>query len=231
MVSFRAGSDSQAESMEQDDAAQWAAPSRAFLGVPTPESWIGWALRNQATLLVDHANCERKAAATALALMQRHIDEPEFVVRLSKLAREELVHFEQVLRLMNTVGVDYRPLSAADYAGRLIAAERRSEPGRKIDRLIVSAIIEARSCERFASLAPHLEEPLRGFYFGLLRSEARHFEIYLRQATRIADQWGESGLLADRQAELVAVDNALITEPSDTFRFHSGVPREAMSAA
>lgn len=200
-------------------------PVLSFLSVPTPHSWLHWAVEQQEILLIDHAHCEKKAASTALSLMYRYVDDDALLERLSKLAREELVHFEQVLKIMRQRGIRYRALSAAPYAASLLAEARTQEPWRLLDRLIVSAIIEARSCERFGALAPYLDAPLSSFYLGLLRSEARHFQVYIQHAQRIARREGIAlSDLDQRQEFWLAKEAQLIYEPTDTFRFHSGVP-------
>ncbi len=209
-------------------------PIRDFLVAPTPDAWIDWALDNETLLLIDHAHCEKKAASTALSMMYRYVDYPDFLNRLSKLAREELVHFEQVLRLMRKRNVVYDHLTAAPYAGELIKMSRQQEPGKLIDRLVISAFIEARSCERFAAIAPHLDDELATFYLGLLRSEARHFEVYIEQAEAVARDAGESATgkdsVSDRIERVRQRENELICSPATEFRFHSGVPRESVSS-
>ena len=152
---------------------------QAFLPCTTPDAWVEVALQHdqEPTLLIDHANCEKKAAATALALMHRYTDNPVLLNKMSRLAREELRHFEQVIKIMSARGVNYEPLSASRYAQGLHKGVRRQEPGRLIDTLIVGALIEARSCERFARLAPELDTELGDFYFSLLKSEARHLTL------------------------------------------------------
>lgn len=210
-------------------------PLREFLGAPTPEAWIAWALENEALMLIDHAHCEKKAASTALSMMYRYLEYPAFLNRLSKLAREELVHFEQVLKILKRRGIAYDHLSAAPYAAGLIELARKEEPGKLIDRLIISAFIEARSCERFAAIAPHLDDELQSFYLGLLRSEARHYTAYIDQARAVASEVGlpESGAgsVAARIEEIRQRENELILAPATEFRFHSGVPKDASSAA
>ena len=135
-----------------------------FLYCSTPDSWLNAATQNIPTLLIDHANCEKKAASTALNLMYRYVERPELLLRLSKLAREELRHFEQVVTLMKELNLEYCQLSSSRYAGELRKSVRTHEPARLLDTLIISAIVEARSCERFASLAPLLEGELSKFY-------------------------------------------------------------------
>jgi tRNA-(ms[2]io[6]A)-hydroxylase len=103
---------------------------RAFLPCPTPEAWLDAARQQLPLLLVDHANCEKKAATSALNLLQRYRDDLGQLRRLARLAREELLHYEQVLGLMQRRGIAYRKLSASRYAPRLHAAIRHDEPGR-----------------------------------------------------------------------------------------------------
>jgi tRNA-(ms[2]io[6]A)-hydroxylase len=197
-------------------------PLRAFLGEPTPDAWVQCAAdpAQQALLLIDHANCEKKAASTALNLIYRYVDNYPLLHKLSRLAREELRHFEQVIAIMEQRGIRYATVSASRYAGALRAEVRGGEPQRLLDTLLVGAIIEARSCERFAALAPHLDAELAHFYRSLLKSEARHFEDYLQLAAPLLC----ADALQARLTELLAVENALILEPDPQFRFHSGVP-------
>lgn len=195
------------------------APVRAFLPCATPAAWVSWALENPELLLVDHANCEKKAASTALNLMYRYVDQPQLLHKLSRLAREELRHFEQVFALMQKRKVAYPQLSAARYAGELRRQVRGNEPGRLVDTLLVGALIEARSCERFAALIPVLDAELADFYSSLLKSEARHFEDYLGLAAGLAP----AAEIDERLAVLRACEAELIQSADTEFRFHSGV--------
>ena len=192
---------------------------KQFLACETPDSWIQAALQNQAILLIDHAHCEKKAASTAMRLMFRYVDRIDLLNKMSRLAREELIHFEQVLAIMQDRGVVYDHMSPARYAGGMRKHIRTSEPGHLIDLLIVGAFIEARSCERFAKLAPFLDEELAKFYRSLLKSEGRHYQDYLGLAEEYA---GEP--IADRVALFREVERELIESPDDEFRFHSGAP-------
>ena len=193
-----------------------------FLAVATPDDWVRVACSRIPELLLDHANCELKAASTALGFLYRYPDRPNFVQRMSRLAREELRHFEQVRSIMLELGVVFDRLSASRYAGALRDAVRADEPHKLLDLLLVGALIEARSCERFARLAPHLPPQLGRFYNGLLASEARHFEHY------VAFAHSESGAspagVERRLEELRQLEASLVTEPDAQFRFHSGVP-------
>lgn len=189
----------------------------AFLQRPTPDAWVAQALQHPEELLIDHANCEKKAASTALNLMFRYIDKPDLLQKMSRLAREELRHFEQVTALMSKRGITYRALSASHYAQRLRQHIRTVEPGRLVDTLIVGAFIEARSCERFARLAPHLDAELGDFYRSLLKSEARHYQDYLTLAQAYAD-----GPIDERVAFFAAAEAQAVIENDSEFRFHSG---------
>lgn len=188
-----------------------------FLPCRTPQQWIDNALGNQDLMLIDHAHCEKKAASTALSLMYRYVDNTELLNKMSRLAREELRHFEQVLAIMSERGVNYCHLTPARYAAGLRQEVRSEEPGRLVDVLVVGAIIEARSCERFAALAPCLDDTLRNFYNGLLKSEARHYQDYLKLARQ-----ANNGPVDQRVAEFLAIEQALIETPDTEFRFHSG---------
>lgn len=194
---------------------------QAFLPCATPQAWINWALENPDILLIDHAHCEKKAASTAINLMFRYVDRPELLDSLSRLAREELLHFEQVVQLMRQRDVTYDHMSPARYAQGLRQHVRTSEPGRLVDTLIVGALIEARSCERFAALAPHVDDELGRYYRFLLKSESRHFEDYLKLAEQYA---GEP--IDERIAFFKHVEKELIETPDEEFRFHSGIPKK-----
>ncbi|WP_411382904.1 tRNA-(ms[2]io[6]A)-hydroxylase [Pseudomonas sp. L7] len=192
----------------------------AFLGCPTPDAWIEAALADQETLLIDHKNCEFKAASTALSLIAKYNTHLDLINMMSRLAREELVHHEQVLRLMKRRGVPLRPVSAGRYASGLRRVVRAHEPVKLVDTLVVGAFIEARSCERFAALVPHLDEELGTFYHGLLKSEARHYQGYLK----LAHHYGEETDIARVVEKVRAVEAELISSPDMEMRFHSGIP-------
>ncbi len=194
----------------------------AFLGAATPVEWAAEALRQQEVLLLDHASCELKAASTALSLMFRYPRHRKLVYRMSRLAREELRHFEQVRALMEKRGNADRPLTASRYAAGLRKLVRKTEPGALVDMLITGAFIEARSCERFAALVPQLDEELGRFYAGLLAAEARHFEQYLGLATEYHE--GSEAELEERIALFRSAEAALCCDPDTEFRFHSGKP-------
>jgi|SRR6185312_1730749 len=190
-----------------------------ILLAPTPPAWIDAAVERWRELLVDHASCEKKAASSALALMFAYPEDRRLAAALSRLAREELRHFERVDALMRRLGVASARLVPGRYATGLRAMLRTANPGRKLDLLLTGALIEARSAERFRLLAPRLADPLGAFYGELERSEARHFAQYVEFARAEAPgEWrARLEALALREAELA-------TSPDRELRFHSGPP-------
>ena len=191
-----------------------------FLGGVTPKAWVDAVPSNLELLLLDHKNCEYKAASNALNLMAKYQERVELVNALSRLAREELVHYEQVLKILVRRNIALKPVTPSRYAMGLRRQVRRHEPGMMIDILIVSAFIEARSCERFGAVVPTLDEELAKFYSGLLVSEARHFQGYLK----LAHLYGDADDIAERIAVIRPIEQALVSEPDTEFRFHSGPP-------
>jgi tRNA-(ms[2]io[6]A)-hydroxylase len=190
-----------------------------FLGCETPQAWLDEALRQQSILLVDHANCEKKAAATAMNLLYRNSDRTELLKKMSQLAREELLHFEQVVNLLEERGIEYIHLTASRYAGGLREHVRKEQKYILSDTLVIGAFVEARSCERFAKLVPLLDEQLAKFYKSLLRSEARHYQYYLELAQLYSPEDIQPRVDFYRE-----IERELIETPDEQFRFHSGVP-------
>jgi len=196
--------------------------SHSLLRVPTPAAWVAEACANADLLLNDHANCEKKAASTALALMFAYAEDLQLTDKMSRLAREELRHYSQVAQLMNAMKVAPRRLAPGRYAERLRRLVARSEPQREVDLMICGAFIESRSCERFAALAPAIGQPIAKLFQGLHAAEARHFKIYLELGKRAAEradvEWQA------RVDAFAALEAELITSPDPVFRFHSGPP-------
>ncbi|MCG9730177.1 tRNA isopentenyl-2-thiomethyl-A-37 hydroxylase MiaE [Shewanella sp. Isolate13] len=251
---------------------QLLAPIYAFLNCETPDSWIEEAKKpeNLKGLLIDHCNCELKAAQTAMFLIRKYaIDKQsgqvlldwakpyedfvyikerniesfltkqskknelsadlvsredfahseDLIAKMVRLIKEEFHHFEQVLAIMHSRGIEYQNVRAGRYAKGMMKQVRTHEPETLIDKLIVGAFIEARSCERFAKLAPFLDEELKKFYISLLRSEARHYQDYLILAQAITDND-----ISERVAHFAAVEAELILSEDTDFKFHSGAP-------
>jgi tRNA-(ms[2]io[6]A)-hydroxylase len=194
-----------------------------LLRVPTPAGWVTQACASTDILLIDHANCEKKAASTALSLMFAYAEDFELTDKMSRLAREELRHYEQVAKLIRSLNVTPQRLAPGRYAERLRRLVAKTEPQREVDLMICGAFIEARSCERFAGLAETIGAPFRDLFKGLHNAEARHYRVYLDLARRAAKRAGVVDLEA-RLAEFAALEAELITLPDPLFRFHSGPP-------
>lgn len=231
----------QAEAIEvTGDATAIIAPVLTFLNRRTPFAWVERAVEDLDTLLNDHASLELKAAQQAQKLIRTYgVDRPrggwhgsdEFrsalINRMSRLAREELRHFEQVISLIEARGGRFQAVSASRYAARLHQLARRHEPQALIDLLIIGAIIEARSCERFFSLIERpisLDRSLAKFYASLLRAEARHFEDYLQLARQVSETD-----ISERVDDFLALDTELTELPDTELRFLSGPPDRANS--
>jgi tRNA-(ms[2]io[6]A)-hydroxylase len=187
----------------------------------TDPRWFDLAVKRWQELLLDHANCEKKAASTALSLMFAYPEDFELAERMSRLAREELRHFELVQQQLRARQVPFRRMSPSRYAEGLRKAVRRNEPGRRVDLLLTGALIEARSHERFIGLIARLGEPLGAFYESLAAAEARHAGLYLK----LADKRGDDA--RQRLEELAAIEAELAVAPDPEFRFHSGTPERS----
>lgn len=194
-------------------------PIYEFLACCTPQAWIDAAIKDIPLLLQDHANCEKKAASTAMTLLFRYNDKQLLQEQLTQLAREELLHYEQVMGFMKKRGIAYTYISNSRYAGSLRRHVRTYEPQHLIDILIIGAFVEARSCERFAAIAPYLDEELKRYYVFLLKSESRHFEYYLSLAQLYSPEAIDERIAFFREKEA-----ELILSPDKEVRFHSGVP-------
>ena len=188
--------------------------------VPTPGSWLAQAEPHLAQLLNDHAVCEKKAAQFALTLSYHLYAYPHALKGAIRIAREELRHFEQVHMWMQRKNIAITTYSASRYASRLHACNRDSLPD-LFHKLLVAAVIEARSCERFEKLVPVLQaahQDLAGFYQKLWLAEKRHATVYI--------EWANL-LFPDHDIEkhlqtLLHADALALNEKDSVFRFHSG---------
>jgi tRNA-(ms[2]io[6]A)-hydroxylase len=188
------------------------------LAAPTHPRWLERVRAHLDDVLLDHAHCEKKAAGAAIKLLFAYPQYPFMQAPLSALAREELEHFDAVQALLAKRGVRYRSQSPSEYGARLHAHVRGGEPERALDVLLVGALIEARSCERFKLLAEGLEDrELAAFYAELLASEARHHGLYVRLARELA---GEAEANA-RLEVLARAEAEILAEPGPRPRLHS----------
>lgn len=195
-------------------------PVLAFLGCHTSEEWLQAALADLPTIIQDHANCEKKAAGTAMNLIFRYQTHDDLQRKLAQLIREEMLHYEQVLGIMAERGQSWQAIPAGRYAAGLLKHKRTYEPEAMIDVLIIGAFIEARSCERFAALADIINDTrLAKYYRYLLKSESRHFEDYLTLAQSLSSQ-----PINERVAFFRNIETKLINTPDTELRFHSGIP-------
>lgn len=143
----------------------------------------------------------------------------ELIDKMVLLIKEELHHFYQVLEMMHEYGVGYQHITPGRYAKGMLKHVKTHEPETLVDKLICGAYIEARSCERFAKLAPYVDKKLGEFYVSLLRSEARHYQDYLTLAEEISKTD-----IAARINYFGDVESTLILQEDNDFKFHSGMP-------
>ncbi len=193
-------------------------PRIEILKQPTSFRWVEQAISNLDTILLDHAQCERKAAGVALNLIFRYPSNAKMVRELTKIAREELEHFEQVNQWLERRNIPMRPLTPPPYGAGLKAHIRPQENDRFLDSLLVSGLIEARSHERLGLLATYCPEPeLAKFYQSLMMSEARHFGTYWL----LADTYFERQIVKQRLDELAVVESELLANLHPEPRIHS----------
>jgi tRNA-(ms[2]io[6]A)-hydroxylase len=171
-------------------------------------------------ILVDHAHCERKAASTAMNLINAYTEHRQLCHEMKRIVEEELEHFEMVLELLDQREIPFRRLASGPYGRELNRLIVSQEPQRAVDRLLVASLIEARSCERFSMLAKHVadsDRQLADFYSGLFESEARHHTTYVRLAEDFADRRE----VRERLDQLSAQESEIIATGCDLPRMHS----------
>jgi tRNA 2-(methylsulfanyl)-N6-isopentenyladenosine37 hydroxylase len=188
------------------------------LHLPTPERWLAQVLPHLDLLLIDHAHCEKKAAGVAMNLLFAYVEHEELTRAMTEIVAEELDHFHQVRAILDRRGIRFYKLPPSNYAEQLHALIGKLEPQRAVDRLLVAALIEARSCERFALLRDRLNDPeLAAFYGSLFESEARHHSTYVR----LAKAFQPEEAVRDRLAALAQAEAAIISAGDERPRMHS----------
>lgn len=193
-------------------------PTIKFLKVPTSQAWVDQALANMDTILLDHAQCERKAAGTAIQMMSRYPSSDKLVRELTAIAQEELSHYEQVNQWLDKRGIPLQPVTPPPYGAGLKKLVRRHEPDRMLDLLLVSALIEARSHERLGLLGEHCSDPkLANFFRSLMASEARHYGSYWLLATT----YFNADLVNERLTKLAEQESKLLSTLHSEPRIHS----------
>lgn len=161
------------------------------LKLPTDPRWADLAGKSIEEILTDHAYCEQKATSTAISLVSTYPDFPNVIESISPLVREEWGHFEMVVDQLNKRGLKLGPQRKDHYVNQLypFLQSGGSRKDSLIDKLLFSALIEARSCERFRLLSKGLEdEELKSFYRNLMVSEAGHYRMFLDMACELGDK-------------------------------------------
>lgn len=182
--------------------------------------WLRQVDENLDEILIDHAHCERKAASTAMNLMNSYTENRDLCREMTRIVEEELEHFEMVLQILDRRGVPFRRLASGPYGKRLNGLIRLREPDRAVDRLLVASLIEARSCERFRVLSEHVndrEPELAEFYASLFESEARHHTTYVR----LAEHFTTREAVRERLDQLSHEESVILAEGSTLPRMHS----------
>ena len=184
----------------------------------TDERWLCQVDQDLESVLIDHAHCERKAAATAMSLITSYVENETLCRAMTEIVNEELEHFQLVLELLKRRGIRFRRLPPSSYGKRLHELVAKNEPHRAVDRLLVASLIEARSCERFSRLSEHVtDSELAEFYASLFESEARHHTTYVKLAYAYADE----PIVHQRLNELAAAEADIIRQGDEFARMHS----------
>ena len=188
------------------------------LSSSTPPRWLDSVESHLEEILIDHAHCEKKAASTAMSLIFAYVDRVPLVRSLSTIVEEELLHFRQVLDQLERRGWTFRRLRPGAYGRRLNELVRPGEPERAVDRFLIAALIEARSCERFALLRERItDRGLADFYGSLFESEARHYATYVQ----FAEQFAPADVVHRRLEALAAAEAQIVAEGDPLPRMHS----------
>ncbi|MFM7183336.1 MAG: tRNA-(ms[2]io[6]A)-hydroxylase [Planctomycetota bacterium] len=185
---------------------------------PTSARWLAQVDAALDDVIIDHAHCEKKAAGVAMNLLFSYVDHVDLARAMTEIVNEELDHFRLVLDVLERRGIPFRKLTPSSYGARLHELIRKGEPNRAVDRLLVAGLIEARSCERFATLADHVaDEELAAFYRSLFESEARHHSTYVR----LACGFQQEDDVFRRLHELAAAEAEILDRGDPFARMHS----------
>jgi len=188
------------------------------LHAPSPDRWFAQVENHLDVLLIDHAHCEKKAAGVAMNLLFSYVEYSELTRAMTEIVQEELDHFHQVRALLDRREIRFYKLSPSSYGAKLHEQVGKREPQRAVDRLLVAALIEARSCERFGILRDRLpDRELANFYGSLFESEARHHSTYVR----LARLFQSEDAVRNRLAELAQAEAKIIAVGEGPPRMHS----------
>jgi tRNA-(ms[2]io[6]A)-hydroxylase len=184
----------------------------------SPDRWLSQVDQNLNAVLIDHAHCEQKAASTAMHVMFEYVENEELRQQMTEIITEELEHFHLVLALLKQRGIRFYKMKPGTYGRKLMQLCRRQEPHKAVDRLLIAALIEARSCERFVLLRDHLQDrQLSDFYGSLYESEARHHTTYVR----LAQSYGSDEAVNSRLEALAVAEATIIADGCELPRVHS----------
>lgn len=188
------------------------------LASTTDDTWFERVADDVDDILIDHTHLEKRAASTALAMIFRYTSRRRLARELSRVVREEMEHFEQMLDVLDRRGVEFGPLDPAPYAKKLVGHIRTHEPETLLDKLLVAGLIEARSCERFQLLAKNLDDSeLAEFYADLAAQEARHHTLY----TSLAREYFDAEDVRERLDALADAEVEALRASEGMSRLHS----------
>jgi tRNA-(ms[2]io[6]A)-hydroxylase len=192
--------------------------AKDFLHCATPDRWLENALNNPVLLLLDHANCEKKAASSALHLIYRCTDNADVMESMSKLVEIEMGNFQELLMVIRARNLDLIPLSASRYAAGLRDQMASGEKSKLIDLLIIGAFMHGRAYERFSSLIPYIDAELERFYRSFIKTQESHFRAYFSLAKSMSDETS----FMERVRFFGFHEKILIELPDTEFRVYSG---------
>ncbi|TVQ50673.1 MAG: tRNA-(ms[2]io[6]A)-hydroxylase [Saprospirales bacterium] len=179
------------------------------LKLPTDPRWVNLAEMSLEEILTDHAYCEQKAATSCISLIQQYPDKKELVDQVSPVVTEEWGHFRMVLKELEKRDLNLGFQRKDEYVNGLLSFQKKggSREDRLIERLLICALIEARSCERFRLLSEQLkEEELRDFYYKFMVAEAGHYKMFIE----LARQYGGREKVDQRWQEYLNYEAELL---------------------
>lgn len=182
------------------------------LQLPTDPRWVNLAEKQIEDILTDHAYCEQKAASTCISLIIKYPERKELVERVSPLVTEEWGHFRMVLQELKKRNLSLGRKRKDEYVNELFKLIRKGQAEKQLlDQLLASALIEARSCERFKRLHEGLEDKkLSEFYYALMVSEAGHYKLFIE----LAEVYFEKAVVRERWEEMLSAEAEIISRIS-----------------
>jgi tRNA-(ms[2]io[6]A)-hydroxylase len=179
------------------------------LKLPTDPRWVNIVEQNIESILSDHAWCEQKAASNAISIITNNSEHPDLVTDMLNIAKEEVEHFDRVHELIKKRGLILHRERKDEYVNDLMKFQIKggSRVAAFVDRMLFSALIEARSCERFKILSQNIkDDELAAFYRDLMESEANHYTVFIGYARK----YGIGVDVEKRWKEWLAYENEII---------------------